>query len=200
MRLLSNNENAFISDDNLTVSFIPSSNPGSAFGTIDIKENDDCIYIWTIKILDEWSMDRNIGLIDASIKLSPGESFDYLGYGDDKYYACNGAYKESHNIDLTYKHSEYEESVYDEQYGEFDEGEIIKMELNTKDKTLRYFQDDIDKGIAFDNIDFSNDTVYNLALSVTFHRNAPYEFSFYKDKFDLKSFQLIDFQQKPLNI
>ena len=43
-------------------------------------------------------------------------------------------------------------------------GDIVKMELNTKDKTMQFYQNEHDHGIAFRDIEFHQDITYYLAI------------------------------------
>ena len=68
-----------------------------------------------------------------------------------------------------------------ESYGKlWEASDTIKMELNTNKKTLKFYVNNVDQGIAFDEVDFENNTKYNMAI-------------FLYQKND--SIQLIDFQQ-----
>ena len=54
-------------------------------------------------------------------------------------------------------------------YGEkFYKDDLIKMEVNTKEKTIKYYKNDKDLGIAIYNINFKNNIKYNLAISMDF--------------------------------
>ena len=46
------------------------------------------------------------------------------------------------------------------------------MQLNVKNKTLQYWVNDKDQGIAFQNIDFSDNIKYNLAISAYGYRDC----------------------------
>ena len=142
------------------------------FGSVDIKGNGDYIYSWSFKIIYH----KNcicIGIIDAfcenkipSNKLFVENAVKYV-----KFYAASG--------DFIYSHNKRENQCA---YGEiWTDNNIVKMELNTKEMTLRYFKNDQNQGIAFNSIDFSNDTIYHLAISC-YH--------------EIEALQLIDFTQK----
>ena len=184
--LRANNDKPKISDNNCMFTFIPTFNPGSVLGTVDIKHDDNCLYIWTLKLFDKWTGDIFIGILDASVQLESDKSFEDLGIGDKKFYACCGSWKESHNM-----------SAKDVNNCDWNNCNAkVKMEMNTEDKTLRYFIDGRDhQEIGFDDIDFSNDTVYHFAISCSYYRGAINDWS---DDFldDHKSFKLIDFQQR----
>ena len=62
-------------------------------------------------------------------------------------------------------------------YKQWKYNDIIKMEINTKNKAIKYFINEYEQGIAFKNIQFKG-MMFNLAVS------------FYMDE----SLQLIDFQ------
>ena len=49
---------------------------------------------------------------------------------------------------------------------EFCSGDIIKIEVNTKYKTIKYNINDKDFGIACNNINFENNTKYNFVVSM----------------------------------
>ena len=60
------------------------------------------------------------------------------------------------------------EGVVDVSYGcaYSDKDNQVKMELNMDDKTLKYYVNGEDQGIAFDNICFDNDQHYSMCISL----------------------------------
>ena len=51
------------------------------------------------------------------------------------------------------------------QYGEqFDKGDVVRMELDMTGKSISFYINDKSQGVAFDNLQFPPDRVYNLAI------------------------------------
>ena len=140
------------------------------FGSIDIEADGDFLFSWTFKIICSKSC-IYIGIIDAAIEneIPSGHFFIEMDQSDDKrFYGAEGDFKWCHLHDIL---------EYDEEWRGSD---IVKMELNTKQKTIRYYKGDQDQGIAFEDIDFSNDVKYHLAVTC-YHKG--------------ESLKLIDFKQ-----
>ena len=146
------------------------------FGNVDIKGDDNCLYSWTIKIICNQAC-IYIGIIDESVELKIPSDKLFIELNDisdhnGKFYGSSG--------DLMYSHNK---NAMD--HGRiWKNDQIIKMELNTTQNTLRYFVDEDDIGTTFDNIDFSNGTIYHLSIAC-YHQH--------------ESLQLISFKQTVLS-
>ena len=143
---------------------------GTAYGNININGEINALYIWTIKIL----LDRKciyIGLDSSNKKFINDDFSDYATNNNDFYAFCDGYI--------------YNQQILEDEYSELSvkNNDIIKMELNTKDKTLKYYINDKDQGIAFKNIAFKN-KIFNLAIGFLSRST--------------ESVQLIDFIQRKI--
>ena len=130
------------------------------YGYFDINGSVKGIYQWIFKIIRN---DEN--LICIGIELSGNKQNIFTDFCDidsfkidnkSDFYATNGYdlyCKNTENISFqTYK--EYE----------WNDNDLIKMEINTNNGTILYFINDINQGIAFKNIKF-NHIIFNLAVS-----------------------------------
>lgn len=154
------------------------------YGYVDIFTNINAIYCWSFRILRnnyDWIC---IGIINKSLSTQNNINYDFCDlecnkndinnnnndnsefYGSDGFDLYCSAKNQHSNI--SYKTWKYKEWKFDD---------IIKMEVNTKNKSIKYFINDIEQGIAFKNIKFKG-MIFNLAVS------------FYMDE----SLQLIDFK------
>eukprot|EP01084_Bolivina_argentea_P285526 489659_1 len=138
----------------------------TAYGNIDIRANNtQCRYLWIIKILSTEKGRVYIG-VDSSNKIHLHTNYTisnascYYSYGNGRKYSNELPGGKLYGYMF---------------YNRF----IIKMEINTKQKTLKYYTNGIDEGIAFQDINFKN-TTYHLAITM-------------QDKND--SVQIIKFQQ-----
>ena len=128
----------------------------TVYGNIGITNKYNCIYSWTLKILQSDIYDILIG-IDASNRKYVAVGFAF-GKKDEYHYA------------LSHKGRKYVyNGEFSKRYGKFGRcqvGDIIKMILNSKKKSLSYEVNDTGQGIAFDGIKFDDDTEYNFAVSM----------------------------------
>lgn len=146
----------------------------SAYGSVVIHDKHHCIYVWTIKILKVDVFDTFIGM-DSSNKKYINANFT-LQSGYDKLYK----YYAIDHCGLKYGHIEGEE-----EYGiRFGVNSVVRMEVNTKDKTIEYWINGKSQGVAFENVDF-DDCEYYFAVSLCTNE---YEYA--------HCVKLIDFQQK----
>ena len=123
----------------------------SAYGNVVIDDKYHCIYIWTIKLLKVDVFYTYIGM-DSSNKQYINENFtsDRLY----NYYAMDHCGSKHNHIEG------------EEEYGvEFGVNSIVKMEVNTKEKTIEYWVNGKSQGVAFKNVDF-DDCVYYFAVSL----------------------------------
>ena len=124
--------------------------PNTVYGNIQINNNYHSKYIWTIKILSCNEDPILIG-IDSSNKEYINNNFSFA-HVDVTHYAfriSNGQCLLSSKDDI---------SVYCDY--QIKNGDIIQMELNSKDKNLKLNINDIDKGIAFNKIDLNVKNIY----------------------------------------
>ena len=108
------------------------------------------IYIWKLKLL-YWRGGCCIGL-DSSNKEHKNADFCNPDVNTHPFYAFHSGYKYSLNGA--------------QRYGDYwRQTDIITLQLDKQKKTLKLFVDKQDQGIAFENIDFAENKVYNLAIS-----------------------------------
>ena len=125
------------------------------YGKVDIKKYPLSIYEWKIKILQRGNLEIFIG-IDTSYKNNNNGFYWYGGglVGSNYYTFGNSARivrptgpRDSYGV-------------------KWAAGDIIKMEINTKDSSLKYFVNDKDCGFVPRGIDLSNSKIYHLAISM----------------------------------
>ena len=130
----------------------------TAYGNIEIDGSSNRIYRWKIKIMSipQYSPIIAVG-IDSSNKKWLNRYF-YFKHQDSSYYV----YKFTRNRGFKYRNSRNE---YANNYGHgIDVGDIITMELDTNKKMIRFYHNGEDQGIAFENIDFSENKKYHMAV------------------------------------
>eukprot|EP01083_Nonionella_stella_P314036 1129777_1 len=127
-----------------------SSKAGAVYGNVNIHGNSALTYRWTFKILATVGT-AYIG-IDSSGKRCTDiwydDRFPFYLFGDDE----------------KYKYQVYTEYRYGNRWHDNDE---IVMELNTKRDTLKFYQNNVDLGIAFKDIDFSNNRIYHMTIRLS---------------------------------
>eukprot|EP01084_Bolivina_argentea_P148404 259461_1 len=141
---------------------------GTAYGNMEInnKNIDNInIYIWTFKIISIYEGSTiSIG-IDSSKKQNINTCFHechHVNKSNYGYYAYELLKRES----CTYKYS-HNNQYNVQMYGtDIIDGDTIKMELNMKNKILKFYNNNTDQGIAYDNIDFSDDQIYSIAVYI----------------------------------
>ena len=132
----------------------------TVYGNAEIKKSLNAILIWTIKIVkigsgvvDGDCEDLYLG-IDSSNK--DNIKSDFCGMSSSIYYAFGTDHARWTNAPYTYdKPLEELEPDFDryEIYGEYlKDGDVVKMEVNTDKEYLKYFINDEDFGIAYQNI------------------------------------------------
>eukprot|EP01084_Bolivina_argentea_P258630 436109_1 len=129
---------------------------GTSYGNIPINNNSALKYIWTFKL---FTMDQSIVAIgiDSSNKLHTNNAF-YDCDNKQPYYAVE-------MISIGGCSFKYCMDMPQIQYGQsINDCDEIKMELNVKCRTLKFYINDCDQGIAFDDIDFKNDIQYYMAV------------------------------------
>ena len=133
----------------------------TAYGNIKINNKYNCIYSWSIKLVKLDAFDTWIG-IDSSNKKHIDSNF--TSYDSNKFCAI------SHDGHRTLNGCDYEEpeneSVSSYGYGNgMDVGDVVKMELNTMNKTMEFWVNGKSRGIAFRNILF-DEIEYYFAVSL----------------------------------
>ena len=130
----------------------------SVFGTIgiDLNKTNNMIYRWNLKIT-KFAIDGRyplyIGI--ASTRFAPGKKFSFFSMTEpDIYFAIENDAETSSNSSVAVANNS--------SLQEFGEGDLIKLELNTKDQNLSFYVNDINQGILYSNIDKME---YFLALS-----------------------------------
>lgn len=145
----------------------------TAYGRIDIT--DDGInrkYIWNFKCLnikpDSGDDGKLLIGIDGSQKSELNKSFNkstgkYYGFECD-YYNDGTQYGSitTHHWD-SYRHDSDDWNSMDE---EFETGDEVRMELDTKDRTLIYYKNGNKIGNWFEQIEFDKETTYNMVVSL----------------------------------
>ena len=146
-------------NDTITRILKVSNTDNSVYGNIliDAAVNLNIIYSWTFKIIESSLM--FIG-IDSSNKKHIGGDFSF--FNGDYFYAYGGG-------DGIGNHGWiYSQITLEEEYGDnLKINDELRMELNTKNSTMRYFINNIDQGIAFQDIDFDDNKKYYMAICLT---------------------------------
>ena len=128
---------------------------GTVYGNICIDSEIECVYKWKFKILENKNWFGVYFGIDSSNKKFLDRDYrDWTAENKSKHYAYG-----DQKIFTNHKMSRYG----DQTLKGFMNVETVQIELNTKDRTIKYIVDDIDQGIAFKNIDIT--LKYHLAIS-----------------------------------
>ena len=141
-----------VSDDKLRIKLISKTtkNQNTTFGAMRIPSTDTRIYLWTFKILHKKGDDIIIGISNGSNNNQP---FHFRDRGKQTFnYGYCGNFKV---VNTAFK-------IYGD---DFKENDILKMILDLKKKTLSFMINDKDQGIAFENIKYSPDIYYKMAVS-----------------------------------
>ena len=149
---------------------------GTVYGNICIDSQIECIYKWKFKILVNTETYGIYFGIDSSNKKFLDDDFSYFradnqskcySYGDGTVYTSG-------------KLTKYGDETLDG----FLNVETVQIELNTKDRTIKYIVDDIDQGIAFKNIDIT--LKYHIAITTYYEDTSikilSFEQNFLTDK------------------
>ena len=120
---------------------------GTVYGNMYIMETKPpIIYSWTFETSATpvgMEMVPMVGISDST------EPIHWSDYGENVDWFV--FYGKSNQID---SQSNGEHATTFKDYGTFKNGDNIKMEINTKKQTVRYYINEKDQGIAFENIDF----------------------------------------------
>ena len=147
-------------DDDMTMLKVCSLKRGTfvrntGYGNIKIENAYHCIYSWAIKLVAMDIYNTYIG-IDASDKAHVNRNFAIVR---NEYYVIDAKGTKKYRTVQNNKHQRLS-------YGKkLNEGDIVKMEINTENKTMQFWINDEDQGIAFENITF-DDFEYHLAISL----------------------------------
>ena len=138
-----------------------SSTPCTVYGNIRIDDKMHCNkFLWEFKIISANDM-VCIGIgIDSSNKEYTNTMFDS---SINKY-----PYYSFESIKIVTGLSQILTNDSSDDYGSFycKPNSVVKMELDTNNKTLRYYVNGADQGIAVDNVKFDNNEQYVAAISV----------------------------------
>ena len=135
----------------------------TAYGQIDIFDGECAKFEWEFYVIN---LDDYIAIgIDSSNK----------GYTEQEFHDCDNknayyAYESDSPYGLIYSYQKsHSPPKIQEMYGNYllEKGDTIKMELNVVDKTLKFYINDKDQGIAFKHIDFTDNKRYNMAVMLT---------------------------------
>eukprot|EP01084_Bolivina_argentea_P130621 230585_1 len=128
----------------------PKCRPCTAYGNIQISNNNIGIFSWTFKVLLKSGNKIYIG-IDSSNKNNAKRNLSKK----HTFYVFNGS--------TIYDHcGEKKRLGFAQDYWRVND--IIKMEINIKTKRIKYYLNDKKPQTAFYFIDFNNDKIYNLAI------------------------------------
>eukprot|EP01084_Bolivina_argentea_P209773 357244_1 len=138
-----------------------------AYGNIAITNNTPAIYKWHFRMIHPYST-IYIGIDSSNKKCITAQykNFTYCRQNSCSFYACSGTGTIYSNT-LGYSRANYADM-------DWRTDDIVIMQLNAKKKTLKYYLNGIDKGIAFENIEFK-DTQYHMAVCIS--RNRLYYFT-----------------------
>ena len=151
-----------ISDAKDTVDTIGLSGSATVYGNVAIDGSILAKYIWEFKVIYRTPVYTitTIG-IDASNK---GKIHQYFyNVSDDHYFY---AYKTTQYAGYKYENAENNMFGTDYGKGRGDDNLTVKMELDTKERTIKFYHDEQDLGIAFDNLKFNGDIIYHLAVYI----------------------------------
>ena len=129
----------------------------TAYGNVLIDGQFLCIFEWSIKIIRDEYHTIGIGIAESN---KWWINTNYLFKNDPFYSYFSKGEIFSMSDDKT-KRALCCGTKYGEQ---FYANDIIKMEVNTKEKTIRYYKNGKDLGIAVNDINFKNNIRYNLAV------------------------------------
>ena len=130
----------------------------SAFGKfiIDAKNNSNSIFKWTLRYTRSSGTISSVSVGIVSNGKYNTDQYCFTNPCDYEFYAWETAWRCTRNKSRQNEQHNYGGYIKDGQ-------SIIIIELNLKNKTIRFFQNDKDLGIAFDNINM--DLQYRLAAS-----------------------------------
>eukprot|EP01084_Bolivina_argentea_P319735 554589_1 len=140
------------------------------YGTIiiDKKKHPDSIYKWKLRLnkSNKECVLPSIGIVVVNDNTKLPLDYYCFVIASGQSYPC-----EYYGFELTWgsiRSKEIDDQIGDCLYhslkNDINEGDIIKMELNIKNKTLKYYLNDKDLGIAFKNINMN----YKYCLAISF--------------------------------
>eukprot|EP01084_Bolivina_argentea_P126028 223217_1 len=137
----------------------------TSYGNIDVNGSVNAVFVWKILLICGFGT-VCIGLDSSNKKYINGD-FSDRKQNQFNFYAFSDQNKYNHR----FIHAKYGDDWCDQ--------DILTMELNTKEKTLKLYINDIDQGVGFNNIELK-DKNYNFAIAL-YHSN--------------ESIQLLSFEQ-----
>ena len=147
-----------ISEDKRSITCMEDSYRNTSYGNVDILSMRHIEYKWKIKINAGFG-----GYISIGISSNDEYDEDYTAWRNDGQY-------------VNYHHYGYngwggyiisKKDPYGTRYSEhFAAGDVIDMILNLKSKELSFCKNGKNLGVAFDNIETTDDLIYRLAISI----------------------------------
>ena len=146
----------------------------SVYGNILINKSSTGKHIWTFNIIKPNVGGIMVIGIDSSNKKFPND--DSIGSEANNKTAYYGYQSKPVWIDwdddviksIRVFNSNVDENKYPKYYGDIysHDSNEVKMELNMNTKTLKYYVNGKDQGIAFKNICFKNDEQYSMCITL----------------------------------
>ena len=131
---------------------------GTCYGNVVIS-NIYSKYVWTFNVFDI------SGIVAIGIDIADETHCTYRDFYDGVSRDSYALEIRSNRIGVLY----HDGISINKQYGHYinyskNNDNYITMELNVTNKTLKYYINNVDEGIAFSNIHFDYDTKYNMAV------------------------------------
>ena len=124
-----------------------------AFGKIVIQTKIPMIYSWKFKLIDD-----NYSVPAIFISTRNGASSADIKNQYDTYELWRSGH-------ITSWLTRHESQIYERYCNPWQQADVITMEVNTKEKHIKYFINDKDYGVAFKDIDF-NDNEFKMGVHV----------------------------------
>ena len=129
----------------------------TAYGNVDINSSTKAIYKWKFEILSNPRWEIITFGIDSSNQKFINSIFYVRGTHNNSFYAY-----ETRNGGGGTITSDDNKRFW---YGQLSkEGDIVTMELDTINRTIKFYHNTFDLGIMYDNIDLDNNKTYNMAI------------------------------------
>eukprot|EP01084_Bolivina_argentea_P304825 526532_1 len=158
----------------------------TVYGNAEINQNDYIKCIWSFQMV-RLSKDPMIAVGITSAKTNVNEIFHTDDFDCGDHWVAYDNLERHTNFANAYAYSMYDgESViatkslydrHDHEYWDYDygcvcrQGDELKMELDIQNRTLKYYINSNDQGIAVKNVQFIENTTFVMAISV----NSPVE-------------------------
>lgn len=150
----------------------------TVYGNVIIDKFNKGKFVWTFDIIEP-SEEAIITIgIDASKREFPGGAFCSSTENKNAFYAYQCWPEDADSLKMN--NSKVDKNNSNADYGVIysDKKCQVQMELNMDDKTLRYYVDNEDQGIAYEGIIFDNNEEYYMCMSID----------------EVMSVELVDFQ------